>query len=92
MVIEREILKFSNACGKDILIYMEPSGEEIHLLSNDKAVIFEVAREDEALGIVEIVYHEDGISIFENRKFEIRIYVNGNLKYYTGPELLNFGR
>lgn len=79
-----EILTFRNNTNKKIELFIEPLAESVDLHSGKIAYI-KTTKISESYSDELAVVLEDDMLIYEARQCDMKIGIDGELKYYTSP-------
>lgn len=75
-------INFTNKRSTTVELLVEPAAEAIELKPNQMAEI-QILDVGKYLDPLEIVYDDDFVTIYEGREMQLKIYVDGELIYFT---------
>ena len=82
-----QIIEFENNSQKKLEIWLEPSAEDIQLLQDETMFIELIETNHKFNDKLTIVLENDRLIIYECRQFDMKIFINQELKYYTTPDM-----
>ncbi len=80
-----EKIKFKNNTSQKIEVLIEPSAEYIDIVPNGIIVVELTKVRTEFEDELSMVLENDMLIIYESRQYDMKIYFNNVLKYFTSP-------